>query len=56
MMKRIAINRLVFSAVNGEVGLAIAVEIQPPQHDAAGDRLLEDSGGDAHSVPGDFAG
>src|ERR1700677_1335968 len=50
----VAVNGFEFSTVDGEIGLAVAVQIQFAQGDAACDRLLEDAGGDAHVVPGYF--
>ena len=35
-------------AVADEIGLAVAVEVEPAQHDAARDGLLEDAG--AHGL------
>ena len=54
MMKRVAIHRLVFTAVNPEIGLAIAVEVELAQREPATDRLLENSSADVHSLPGNF--
>src|ERR1700741_4727701 len=50
----IAVHRFIFAAVNSEVGLTVAIEIQLAESDAARDRLLEDAGGDHSVVPGDF--
>ena len=47
---RVAVNGLIFAAVNGEIGLAIAVQIQFAQRDTALDWLLEDSGSHASPV------
>src|SRR5579884_147878 len=55
MRQRIAIDGLVLSAVDGEIGLTVAIQIQLAQGDAALDRLLENSGNHVHSMPGDFA-
>src|SRR5262245_46641905 len=55
MRERIAIDRLVFSAVDGEVGLTVAVQVKRAQDDAPLDRLLENAGADVHPMPGDFA-
>ena len=51
MLRGIDIHRFVAPAVNGEVGLLVAVEIEPMQHDAAGHRLFIDTGGHRLSVP-----
>ena len=56
MFEGVAVDGFVFTAVNGEVGLAVAVEIELAEGDAACDGLLEDAGGDGAAVPFDVAG
>jgi hypothetical protein len=51
----IAVNGFVFAAVNAEIGLAVAIEIELAESEAAGDWLLEDAGGDDGVVPRNFA-
>ena len=50
---RIDIRRLVGSAMYGEVGLPVALEIEPIHHDAGSRRLFIDAGGDGLSSPVD---
>ena len=52
----VAVDGLVFSAVDSEVGLAVTIQIQFAEGNAALDGLLENSGGDDPPVPFDFAG
>jgi hypothetical protein len=52
----VAVDSLVFSTVDAEVGLPISVQIKLAQSDAATDRLLEDGGADISSVPRYFTG
>ena len=53
--KGVAVNRLIFSAVDGEVCLAVAVQVEFAQSDGALDWLLEDSCHNRSAVPHDFA-
>ena len=55
MFVRVGVDGLVGAAVNGEVRLAIAIEIQAAERDAAFDRLFEDAGDDGAAVDRDFA-
>ena len=52
----IAINGFVFSAVNTEICLTVAIQIELSQSDAAVDRFLEDSCNHASPVPPHFRG
>ncbi len=54
MFGRIAVDCFEFAAVHGEVGLAIAVEIEFAQRDAADHGLLEDACRYDAIVPDDF--
>jgi hypothetical protein len=47
----IAVDGILRAAVDGEVGLTVAVQIQRTQTDAAFDGLLEDAGGYRSAVP-----
>jgi len=51
----IAVDRFVFAAVDPEVPLTVAVQIQLAENDLARDRLFEDAGSDDGVVPGHFA-
>ena len=51
VLERIGIDRLRDAAVDCEVGLAVAVEVQATERDATLDRLLEDSGCHVASLP-----
>ena len=51
----IAVDRFVFAAVDPEVGLTVAVQIQLAENYVARDRLLKDAGSDDRVVPGHFA-
>lgn len=53
--ERIAIHGLMLAAMNGEIGLAVAVQIELAQGDAACDRLLVDGCGYGAAVPGHVA-
>jgi hypothetical protein len=55
VLDRIAVDRFVLPAVNSEVRLAIAVQVEAAQSDTARNGLLEDAGGDDSAVPGDFS-
>jgi hypothetical protein len=46
VLERVDVNSLVESPVDAEVSLAVAIEVESAQGDAACDRLLEDAGGD----------
>ena len=48
---RVGVDGLVRAAVHAQVGLAVAVEVQPPQRHASGDRLFEDPGRDRLAPP-----
>src|SRR3954453_15752592 len=52
----VAVNGLIFSAVNTEIRLTVAIQIELSQSDAAVDRFLEDSSNHASPAPGHFAG
>src|SRR5262245_52700640 len=54
MLRGVGIHRLVLPAVNRQVGLPVAVEIQPACHNSASNRLLEDASADALAFPADF--
>src|SRR5882672_6239269 len=54
MLDGVAVDGFVLAAVNGEVGLTVAVQVEGAQGDAALDGLLEDPGGDTCAVPGYF--
>ena len=56
MRDGIAVDGFVFSAVHGEVGLAVAIQIEFAQGDAAGERLLENSANNFSPVPDNFSG
>ena len=56
VFERVAIDGFVLAAVDGEVRLTVAVQIELVQSDAARDGLLEDGGSYDSAVPGDFAG
>jgi hypothetical protein len=56
MYERVAVNGLIFAAVNTEIGLAVTVQIELAQRHAALDRLLEDPRTHASPVPRHFAG
>src|SRR5262249_43088143 len=51
----IAVNRFIFTAVDSEVGLAVAIQIQLAKSDAARDSLLEDASDYRRVVPLGFA-
>ncbi len=56
MLDGVTVDGFVLAAVNGEVGLTVAVQVKRAQGDAALDGLLEDPGGDTCAVPGYFPG
>src|SRR4030095_1524843 len=43
VLRRVCINGLARAAVNGEIGLAVAIEIQRSRHDRSDNRFLENS-------------
>ena len=51
VLERVGVDRLRGAAVDGEVGLAVAVEVQATERDATLDRLLEDAGCHVASLP-----
>src|SRR5439155_11307438 len=55
MLEGVGVDRLGRTAVDGEVGLAVAVEVEPTNRDAFLDRLLEDPGRHVASFPVDGA-
>lgn len=55
MLDGIAVDGFEFSAVDAEVGLTVAVEIEFAESDAARDRLLIDAGGYLCPVPCDLS-
>src|SRR6266700_4100262 len=52
----VAVNGLIFSAVNTQIRLTVASQIELAQNDAAVDRFLEDSRNHASPAPGHFSG
>ena len=50
VLRRIGVDRFVWSAMNGEVGLAVAVKVQRAELDWPGDRLFENAGIDGLPV------
>jgi hypothetical protein len=52
----VAVDGFLGAAVHGEVRLAVAVEVEGAESDAAGDRLLKDRSGDLVIMPGNLAG
>jgi hypothetical protein len=55
VLQRIAVNRFVDSAVDAEIGLTVAVQIQLAQCDAVLDRFLIDGRRYISSVPAQLA-
>lgn len=51
MFQRIAVHRFELPAVDGQVSLPVAIQIELAQRHAAFDRRLEDSGRDYRPVP-----
>jgi hypothetical protein len=56
MYDRVAVDGFILAAMDGEIRLTVAVEIELSQSDAASDGLLVDRGGCLCSRPRDFAG
>ena len=55
-LRRVRVDRLLGTAVHAQVGLAVAVQVEPPQRHASGDRLLPDPGADRPAPPEHLAG
>lgn len=55
MLRRVSVDGLVRPAVNFQIGLTVAVEIEFAHGDAARDRLFEDSRSNRAVLPEDFA-
>jgi hypothetical protein len=51
VLNGITIDGFIFSSMNFEIGLAIAVQVQFAQRDSAIDRVLENARRDGPSVP-----
>ena len=45
-------HRANFTAVTGQIALPVAVDVEPPDHARAVDRMLEDPGVDGSALPG----
>ena len=56
MYEWVAVDGLIFSAVNSEIRLTVAIQIKLAQSDATMERFLEDSRSHASPVPRHFAG
>ena len=56
MGNRVAVNGFMLAAVDCEVRLPVAVQVELAQTNATIDWFLEDSGGYGSRVPNDFAG
>ena len=55
VLGRVSIDGFVGAAVNGEVCLAVSVEVESFYGDWAGDGLFEDGGGNGNSFPSEVA-
>src|SRR6185369_5811807 len=55
VLRRIRVHGLVGPAVDGEIGLLVAVDVEESDVDAARHRRLEDRGADRLSAPDDVA-
>ena len=55
MLARIGVNRLVLAAVHCEIGLTVAVDVEPPHGPHARHRVFEDAGRDNAAPPLNFA-
>jgi len=55
MLEGVAVDSFVLAAMDGEVGLTVAVEIELAQGDPAPDWLFENAGRDRVTVPDNFA-
>src|SRR6266851_2613020 len=55
MLRRICVRRFARSTVNGQVGLPIAVEVEPAHFNPSRKRLFEDTCGNRATLPGCLA-